>query len=85
LHLRDLDRRIGAILGRADWRAAGVSVLAGAIAAAGGAGVAGARFAAGFGPVLLALLSLGTFSVLYLALTLALRHPDAARLWKLVT
>ena len=34
LHLRDLDRRIGAILGRTEWRAAGVSVVAAAAAAA---------------------------------------------------
>ena len=83
LHLRDLDRRIGAILGPAEWRAAGVSV--GAAAAAAGAGVAATHLAEGAGPVLLALLGLGTFSVIYLALALALRHPDAARLWKLVS
>jgi putative peptidoglycan lipid II flippase len=83
LHLRDLDRRIGAILGPAEWRAAGVSV--GAAAAAAGAGVAATHLAAGAGPVVLALLGLGTFSMIYLALALALRHPDAARLWKLVS
>jgi putative peptidoglycan lipid II flippase len=83
LHLRDLDRRIGAIVGRAEWRTAGVSV--GAAAAAAGAGVAATHLAAGTGTVLLALLGLGTFSVIYLALALALRHPDAVRLWKLVS
>jgi putative peptidoglycan lipid II flippase len=83
LHLRDLDRRIGAILGPADWRAAGVSAAAAAAGAAAGAGAV--HLTTGVGPVFLALLSLGTFSVTYLALTMVLRHPDAARLWKFVS
>ena len=83
LHLRDLDRRIGTILGSSEWRAAGVSV--GAAAAAAAAGVAATHVLAAAGPIALALLGLGIFAVTYLALALALRHPDAARLWKLVT
>jgi putative peptidoglycan lipid II flippase len=83
LHLRDLDRRIGAILGPGDWRAAGVSV--GAAAAATAASVAAIHFTAGAGLIPLAMVGLGTFGVTYLALAMALRHPDAARLWKLVS
>ena len=44
-----------------------------------------ATLAAGPGPIVRALLSLGIFGVVYFGLTLALRHPDAARLWKLAT
>lgn len=83
LHLRDLDRRIGAVVAPGEWRAAGASLLASAAGAA--AAVAVARVAVGAGPVLLALLALGTFAVVYIALALALRHPDAVRLWKLVS
>jgi putative peptidoglycan lipid II flippase len=83
LHLRDLDRRIGTILGAGEWRAAGVSV--GAAAAGAGVAVGVVHVAAGAAPIPLALLGLGSFTVIYLALTLALRHPDAARLWKLVS
>ena len=83
LHLRDLDRRIGAVLQAPDWRAALTS--AGAAAAAAGAGVLAAHGAAGrgFGAVPAALIALGIFGVMYLAVTLVLRHPDALRLWKL--
>jgi putative peptidoglycan lipid II flippase len=80
LHLRDLDRRIGAVVSPGEWRAAGASLVAAAAGAA--AAVGAARLATGTGPVLLAL---GIFGVMYITLALALRHPDAARLWKLVT
>jgi putative peptidoglycan lipid II flippase len=83
LHLRDLDRRIGAVLAPGDWRALGVGLVAAAAGTA--SGVAAARLAAGMGPVLLALLALGILGVVYFVLTLLLRHPDAARLWKLVS
>jgi hypothetical protein len=33
------------------------------------------------GPISLALVTLGIFGMTYAAVTLALRHPDAARLW----
>ena len=86
LHLRDLDRRIGAILGAVEWRAVGVSVVAAGAAAAAGAAVVGVvPGVVGGGPILSALLALGIFGVMYAALALALKHPDAARLWKLVT
>jgi len=83
LNLWGLDRRIGAVLTPGEWRAAGVCVGAAAVAAA--AGVVAAHFTAGAGPIPLALLSLGIFGVTYLALAMALKHPDAARLWKLVS
>jgi len=83
LHLRDLDRRIGAILGVAEWRAVGASVVAAGAGAATGAGAV--HLAAGSGPVPVALLAVASFGVVYAALTLLLKHPDALRLWKLVT
>ncbi|MBI1967354.1 MAG: murein biosynthesis integral membrane protein MurJ [Gemmatimonadetes bacterium] len=79
LNLRHLDRRIGTVLGRPDWRAVGATVLAASVAAATGVGTA--SLTAGIGPVLRAVLALGIFGVTYLALTLMLKHPDAARVW----
>lgn len=79
LHLRDLDARIGRVLGPRDWRAFATSV--GAALVAGAAGVGVAHLAGALGPILRALCSLGTFCGSYAALTLALKHPDAARLW----
>src|SRR5581483_5660634 len=78
LHLRDLDVRIGAILGKADWRAVLLSVLASGVAAL--AGVGADRFGAAFGPVPRTLLVVGIFGVTYAGCTLALKHPDATRL-----
>jgi putative peptidoglycan lipid II flippase len=83
LHLRDLDRRIGAILTRADWRAAAVSLAAAGVAVA--ASVAATQATTGLSPVPLALVGLGIFAGTYLAFTMALKHPDAARLWKFVS
>ena len=82
LHLRDLDRRIGAVLGRVEWRAAAVTFLAAGAAAAGSVGAA--HFAASLAPIPLALLALVIFGVTYIVLTLALKHPDAASLWKFI-
>jgi len=79
LHLKDLDIRIGRVLGPADWRAFGTSIVAALLS--GGAGVTAARLGAGLGPIPLALLALGIFGVTYAAVTFALRHPDATRLW----
>ena len=83
LHLRDLDRRVGAILGRADWRAVASSVLGAGVATV--AGVATARAGAGLHLLPLGVLTLASFAVVYAAIVLALKHPDAARLWKLVS
>ncbi|HKE91813.1 MAG TPA: murein biosynthesis integral membrane protein MurJ [Gemmatimonadales bacterium] len=79
LHLKDLDIRIGRVLGSADWRAFGISIVAALLS--GAAGVVAARLGAGLGPIPLALLALGSFGVTYAAVTFALRHPDATRLW----
>lgn len=79
LHLRDLDARIGRVLGRSDWRAFATSVVAALLA--GAAGVGAAHLGAGFGPIPRALGALGIFAVTYAVLTLSLKHPDAARLW----
>ena len=70
-------------MGAVEWRAVGASVVAAGAATAGAA--AAVRFAAGTGPIPVALLGVTIFGVMYAALALALKHPDAARLWKLVT
>jgi putative peptidoglycan lipid II flippase len=79
LHLRHLDRRIGTVMGRTDWRAFGIAL--GAAAVASGAGVAVTHVAAALHPIPLAALVGSIFGGMYLGLTLLLRHPDAARLW----
>ncbi len=83
LHLRDLDNRIGAILGRVEWQAVGVTLLGavGATLAAAGAATLGGVL----GPIPRGLVSLAIFGLVYLAITLALKHPDASRLWKFVS
>ncbi|HXI34416.1 MAG TPA: murein biosynthesis integral membrane protein MurJ [Gemmatimonadales bacterium] len=78
-HLKDLDARVGAILGRTEWRAFAVSLLTSGVAAA--AGLGAARLASGTGPLLSALAALAIFGAVYFAGTMALRHPDARRLW----
>ena len=79
-HVRDLNRRIGRILHPADWRYFGTA-LCGAIAA-GGAGWLVARGARGLSPIPLALVAFAMFGVVYGAVTLLFRHPDALRLWQ---
>ena len=82
LHLYDLDKRIGTILQRVDWRTLGLVVVA-ALSAAGLA--VGTDFLVpGLRPHPLArgIAVLGIFGVAYGALTLAFRHPDAIRAWQ---
>jgi putative peptidoglycan lipid II flippase len=79
LHLRHLDRRIGTVMHGVDWGAFGIALVA--AGAASGAGVAVARAAASLHPIPLAGVVLAVFGGVYLALTLLLRHPDAARVW----
>lgn len=79
LNLRSLDRRIGRVLGQADWQAFAASVVA--ALAAGAAAMGAAHLAAGLGLIPRALSALGVFAVIYGAVTLGLKHPDAARLW----
>lgn len=83
LHLRDLDRRIGAVLGRVEWRAVGQSVAAAALAT--GAAALALQVVPRAGPIPQALGVATIFVGSYAAVTIALRHPDAARLWKLVS
>jgi putative peptidoglycan lipid II flippase len=78
-----LEGRIGAVLGRDDWRAAAVTL--GAALAATAAGAGGAALVAGSAPLVRALCGLGIFGVVYLGSTLVWKHPDATRLWKFVS
>ena len=83
LHLYDLDRRIGMILQRTDWRTLGLVVVAALIAS--GAAVGVAMLTAGWRPIPQGIAVLGIFGVVYGALTLAFRHPDAIRAWQSLT
>jgi len=83
LHLYDLDRRIGTILQRSDWRIVGLVVAAALIATLLGVGMS--QVAAGWRPVPRGIAVLGIFGVAYGALTLAFRHPDAIRAWLSLT
>lgn len=83
LHLYDLDKRIGAILQRTDWRALGLVVAAAVIAAL--LSMAGARLVGGWRPIPRGVAVLGIFGVVYGTLTTAFRHPDAIRAWQSLT
>ena len=83
LHLYDLDKRIGTILQRSDWRTLGLVVAAGLIAAL--LGMAAGPVVASWRPVPQGIAVLGIFGVAYGALTLAFRHPDAIRAWQSLT
>ena len=83
LHLRDLSRRIGGVLRGPDWRAFGVTLGAGI--AAGAVAVGAAHLTAGLGPVPRGVLVLAIFGMVYAALTLLLKHPDAIRTWESLT
>jgi len=79
VHLRDLDARVGAILGPLEWRAFATSL--GVSGAAAALALAAARILATGGAVVTAALALVIFGAVYFGGTLALRHPDARRLW----
>ena len=83
LHLYDLDKRIGTILQRTDWRILGEVVAAALIAAL--LGMVADRLVAGWRPIPRGIAVLGIFGVAYGALTLAFRHPDAIRAWQSLT
>ena len=80
LNLRDLDVRIGTVLARTDWRALGVVVAAGLVAAA--LALGGDLLLHLWRPIPRGVAVLGIFGVAYGALTLAFRHPDATRAWQ---
>jgi len=79
-HVRDLNQRIGRILHVADWRYFGAAL--GSAVLAGGAGWFAARLAHGLTPIPLAIVAFAMFGVVYGAVTVLLRHPDALRLWQ---
>ena len=83
LHLRDLSRRIGGVLRGPDWRAFGIALAAGIVAGAGAGGAA--HVTAGLAPVPRGVLVLAIFGMVYGALTLLLKHPDAIRTWESLT
>jgi putative peptidoglycan lipid II flippase len=83
LQLRGLDRRIGRVLGAADWRALAIVVVAAFAAAALGAGAD--HVAAAWRPIPRGAAVLGSFGLTYGALTRVLRHPDALRSWQSLT
>jgi putative peptidoglycan lipid II flippase len=83
LHLRDLSRRIGSVLRGADWRAFAITLVAGTLAGALAFGAA--RLTGGVAPVPRGALVLAIFGMVYSALTLALKHPDAVRTWQSLT
>jgi putative peptidoglycan lipid II flippase len=83
LHLYDLDRRIGTILQRLDWRTLGLVVAAALVAA--GLAVGVTMLTPGWRPIPQGIAVLGIFGVAYGALTLAFRHPDAIRAWQSLT
>ncbi len=83
LHLYDLDKRIGTILQRADWRIVGLVVVSALVAALVAMGAV--DFTATWRPIPRAIVVLGIFGMVYGALTLAFRHPDALRAWQSLT
>lgn len=83
LNLRSLDRRIGTVLQRGDWRTLGLVVAAGLAAGAVAFGVD--HLVVLWRPIPRGIAVLGIFGVAYGALTSAFRHPDAIRAWQSLT
>lgn len=83
LQLLGLDRRVGTVLGPANWRTLGLVVAGGLIATALAMGAG--HFVAAWRPIPRGIAVLGIFGVAYGALTLAFRHPDALRAWQSLT
>jgi len=83
LHVRDLNRRVGRVLAFAEWRAFAAALLGSAVGA--GAAVGSASLAMALGPVPRGIVVLGIFGMVYAALTIALKHPDAVRSWQSLT
>ena len=83
LHLRDLSGRVGSVLRGTDWRAFGMTLVAGVLAGAAAIGVS--RLTDSVAPVPRGVAVLGIFGIVYATLTLALKHPDAVRTWQSLT
>jgi putative peptidoglycan lipid II flippase len=83
LNLQGLERRIGRVLERADWRTLALVAVAGLIAA--WLSFGGGLLVRDWRPVPQGIVVLGIFGVSYGALTLAFRHPDALRAWQSLT
>ena len=83
LHLRDLSGRVGSVLRGTDWRAFGMTLVAGVVAGAAAIGVS--RLTGSVAPVPRGVAVLGIFGIVYATLTLALKHPDAVRTWQSLT
>ena len=83
LHLRDLSGRLGSVLRGTDWRAFGMTLVAGVLAGAAAIGVS--RFTSSVAPVPRGVAVLGIFGIVYATLTQALKHPDAVRTWQSLT
>jgi len=83
LHLRDLSGRVGSVLRGTDWRAFGMTLVAGVLA--GAAAIAVSRLTGSVAPLPRGVAVLGIFGIVYATLTLALKHPDAVRTWQSLT
>jgi hypothetical protein len=71
------------VLRGADWRAFGITLVAGVLAGTAAVGVA--RLTGSVAPVPRGVAVLGIFGIVYATLTLALKHPDAVRTWQSLT
>jgi len=80
LHYRGLSRRVGRLLGPSTWPALGAALAA----SLGATAVAQALVPAGWGAWGQTVAVLALFSLVYGAVGLALRHPDAVGLWHLL-
>ncbi len=78
MHLVHLQRRIGRVIRRAEWRAVGLVLLASASSAVGGVGAG--ILAEPYGPLAALAASWTVFAALYAATTYALHLPEAAAL-----
>ena len=82
LLVHGLTRRLGSIVGTAEVRALGITVVGSLVAT--GLGAAIASGAAALAPWMIALIALSGFGAVYIGVTAALAHPDARRLASVV-
>jgi putative peptidoglycan lipid II flippase len=77
-----LEGRIGPVLDRSTGRYLAMIVVGALLAT--GAGMAVARLSPGLDPLPRAAAVLGAFGVVYVAVTISFKHPEALRLWSLL-